>query len=193
MAYRSSLGPGHILHGQLTEAQAATQERLKSRHPFVPAARKLLHNLYELGIRAAQWTNLTWETKYSKSMSALIGYIPRISTRSIGMSLARTAWVKLKRLRTGVGRFGSSMHKCSLASSAKCECDASEQTAEHIILTCLIHRASRGTMGLTVLHDETRCWAAGLTPSLPASEPSNTTAGWNGRRINPRSPSFFCV
>ena len=57
---RSSLDPDHILHGQQTESQAASKERLKSRCPFVPATRKLLHNLSELGIRAAQWTNLTW-------------------------------------------------------------------------------------------------------------------------------------
>ena len=63
-------------------------------------------------------------------------YIPRVSTRPIGMSLTRTAWVKLNRLRTGVGRFKLSMHKWGLAFSAKCECGASEQTADHIILTC---------------------------------------------------------
>ena len=161
LANYSSLEPGHILHGQLTEPQAASKERLKSRHPFVPAARKLLHNLSELGIRAAQWTNFTWDTEYSKSMSALGVYIPRVSTRPIGMSLTRTAWVKLNRLRTGVGRFGLSMLKWDLGSSAKCECGASEQTADHIILTCPIHRSARGIMGLTVLDDETR-WLAQL-------------------------------
>ena len=114
--------------------QAASKERLKSRRPFVSAARKLLHNLSELGIRAAQWTNLTWDTEHSKSMSALGVYIPGVSTRPIGMSLTRTAGVKLNRLRTGVGCFGSSMHKWGLAFSAKCECGASEQTVDHIIL-----------------------------------------------------------
>ena len=64
-------------------------------------------------------------------MSAFGVYISRVSTRPIGMSLTRTAWVKLNRLRTGVGRFGSSMHKWGLASSAKCECGASEQTEPH--------------------------------------------------------------
>ena len=58
----SSSDPGHIMHGQLTESQTASKERLKSRHPFVPAARKVLRNLSELSIRAAQWTNLTWDT-----------------------------------------------------------------------------------------------------------------------------------
>ena len=166
LANRSSLDPGRILHGQLTEQRAASKERLKSRHPFNPAARKLLHNLSELGIRVAQWTNLTWDTEHSKSMSALGVYIPRVSTRLIGMNLTTTAWVKLSRLRTGVGRFGSSMHKWRLASSAKCESGASEQTADHIILICPTHRAPRGIMGLTVWDDKTRCWLNSITASI---------------------------
>ena len=72
--------------------------------------------------------------RVSKSMSAIGVYIPRVSTRPIGMSLTRTAWVNLNRPRTGVGRFGSSMHKWGLAPSEKCECGASKQTADHITL-----------------------------------------------------------
>ena len=133
LANRSSLDPGHILHGQLTEPLAASKEKLKSRHPFVSAARKLLHNLSELSNHAAQSTNLTWDTEYSKSMSALGVFIPSVSTRPIAMSLTRTVWVKLNRRRTSVGRFGSSMHKWGLAPSAKCECGARKQTADHIV------------------------------------------------------------
>ena len=49
--------------------------------------------------------------------------------------------VKLNRLRTGVGRFHSSMHKWSLAPSPNCECSASEQTAVHVLTACPIHWA----------------------------------------------------
>ena len=166
LANRSCIDSGYILHGQLTEPQAASNERLKSRRSFVPAVRKLLHNFSELGIRAAQWTNLTWDTEYSKSMSALCACIPKVSTRPIGMRLTRTAWVKLNRLRTGVGRFDSSMHTWGLASSAKCECGVSEQTADHIILTCPMHRALQRIMGLIVLDDKTRCWLNSITASI---------------------------
>ena len=89
-----------------------------------------MHNLSELGIRASQWTNLIWDTEYFKSMSELGVYIPRISTRLIEMSLTRTAGVKLNRLRTGVGRFGSSMHGSGFAGSVKCECGASEKNCK---------------------------------------------------------------
>ena len=112
----------------------------------------------DLGTRATQWANLTRDTEYSKSTPALGVYIPRVSTRPMGMSLTRTAWAKLNRQRIGVGRFGSCMHKWGFASSAKGECGANELTTDHIILTCPIHWASRGIMGLTVSDDETRCW-----------------------------------
>ena len=49
------------------------------------------------------------------------------------MGLPRTPWVKLNRLRNGVGRFHSSMYKWGIAPSPNCECGASEQTADHII------------------------------------------------------------
>ena len=133
LANRISLDLGHIRHGQLTESQTASRERLKSKHPFVPVVRKLLHYLSDLGIRAAQWTNLTGDTEYSKSTSALCVYILRMNSRPVGLSLTRTAWVNLNYLCTSVGRLCSSMHKWSLASSAKCECGANEKTADHII------------------------------------------------------------
>ena len=57
LAKRGTLGLDHILHGQLDGLPDVFRKRLKSRRPFVPAARKLLNDLSKLGIRAAQWTN----------------------------------------------------------------------------------------------------------------------------------------
>ena len=48
LANCSSLDPGHILHGKLTELQTASKEKLKLRQSFVPAVWKLLHNISEL-------------------------------------------------------------------------------------------------------------------------------------------------
>ena len=148
-----------------------------------------MHNLTELGFRAVQWTNLTWNTEYFKSMSALGVYIFKISTRHIGMSLTRTAWVKLNCLRTGIGGFGSSIHQRGLASKGKCECGPSSQTAYYIILACPIHRAPRGRMGVTVWMTKQ---GAGSAPLLPASDLDNA-AGWGDEGVCPRSPFFCCV
>ena len=126
LAYRGSLDPDHILHGLLSGSSDTRQARLRSRRPFVPGARNLLDNLARLGIRASEWTNHKWKTEYCKNVSRLRAFVPKTSARSVGMGLPRAAWVKLNRLRTGVGRFRSPMHKCGLAPSPNCECGASE-------------------------------------------------------------------
>ena len=158
LANRATLNPDHILHEQLVGKQNAHQGRLKSRRPFVPAAQKLLDSLTESDIRAAQWMDYVWNMECLKSASRLNAFIPRASPKPLGMGLPRTSWVKLNRLRTGVGRFHSSMYKWGAAPSPNCECGASEQTADHIISTCPLHRAPKGIQGLLVLDDDTRRW-----------------------------------
>ena len=130
LAYRGSLDPDYILNGLLSGSSDACQERLKSRRPFVSAARNLLDNLAGLGIRASNWTNHKWNAKYCENTSRLRVFITRSSARPVGMSLPRTAWVKLNRLRTGVERFHLSMHKWGLSPSPNCECGASEHARD---------------------------------------------------------------
>ena len=166
LVYRGSLDHGHILHELLAGSPDGYRERLKSRRPFVPTARKLLQDLTELDIRAAQWTDYKWSTEYSECSSDLRAFIPRTSTRSMGMGLPRSSWVRLNRFRAGVGCFQSFMHKWALAPTSNCECGAAEQTAEHIILTCPVHRAPTGIRGLTVLDVDTRCWLSTITASI---------------------------
>ena len=59
-------------------------------------------------------------------------------------------------------------HKFELrnAPTSNCECGAAEQTAEHIILTCLVHRVPTGIRGLTILDVDTRCWLSTITASI---------------------------
>ena len=166
LAYRGSLDPDHILHGLLSGSSDTGQMRLRSRRPFVLGVRNLLDNLARLGIRASEWTNLKWKTEYCEGASRLCAFVPRTSARPVGMGLHRAAWVKLNRLWTGVGRFHSSMHKWGLASSPNCKCGASEQTADHVLIACFIHRAPHGARGLTVLNDKTRCWLNDITSSI---------------------------
>ena len=166
LAHRGSLDPDHILYGLLSGSSETRQVRPRSRRPFVPAARNLLDNLARLGIRASEWRNHKWKTEYCENASGLRAFVPGTGARPVGMGLPRVAWVKLNLLRTGVKRFHSSIHKWSLAPSPNCECGASEQTADHVLTPCPIHRAPHGARGLTVLDDETRCWFNNITASI---------------------------
>ena len=166
LAHGGSLDPDYILHGLLSGSSDNRQVRLRSRRPFVPGAQNLLDNLARLGIRASVSTNHKWKTEYCENASRLRAFVPRTGARPVGMGLPQAAWVKLNRLRTGVGRFQLSMHKWGLAPSSNCECGASEQTADHVLTACLIHRAPHGARGLMVLDDETRCWLNDITASI---------------------------
>ena len=103
LAYCGSLDPDHILHGLLSRSSDTRQVRLRSRLPFVPAARNLLANLARLGIRASEWTNHKWKTEYCENASMLCAFVPETGSRPVGMGLPRATWVKLNRLRNGVG------------------------------------------------------------------------------------------
>ena len=187
LAHRGFLYPDHILYGLLSGSSDTGQVRLRFRRPFVPGARNLLDNLARLGIRASEWKNYKWKTEYYENASRLCVLCPRPVPGLLG--LPRAAWAKLNRLRTGVGRFHSSMHKWGLAPSPNCECGASEQTADHVLTACPIHRAPHGAQGL-------RFWMtkldAGLITPLPASD-SGSAAACRSKRINPRPQSCLCL
>ena len=79
----------HVLDGQLVGQQDAHQGRLRSRHPFAPAAWKLLDCLSDLDIGMKQWTKHKWNADYLAGTSRFRAFIPRISSRPLGISLAR--------------------------------------------------------------------------------------------------------
>jgi len=83
-----------------------------------------------------------------------------------GISLLRRTWVRFNRLRTGVGRFRSCLYKWVMASSAACECGTEEQTVDHVVLQCPIHRPPHWLHGLTVLDDETIEWLLNTCPEI---------------------------
>ena len=129
-----------------------------------------------------QWTKHKWNADYLESTSRVRVLVPKVSSRPIRMSLPRTSWVRFNRLRTGVGRFHSSIYKWVLPQSPNCEGGATEQTTDHFISSCLIHHVPRGTRDLQVLDDATRCC---LTSPLPASN-LGSAAARGGKRIDPR-------
>ena len=91
---------------------------------------------------------------------------PRHRHPPAGMTLLRRAWVRLNRLRTGVGRFPSCLYKWGMASSAACDCGAEKPTVDHVVLQCPIHRPPHGPHGLTVPDDETIEWLLNICPEI---------------------------
>ena len=110
---RVSLDSEHMLHGLLSLVSGSShgrQKRLRFRRPFVSAARNLLNNLAEIGIRASQWTKYRWNMQYCECTSKLRVFIPIISARPVGLS-----WPK----QLGLGSivcgmvFGDSIRPCT--------------------------------------------------------------------------------
>ena len=166
LANRAIHHPDYVLHRQLVGQQDAHQGRLRLRRPFVPAAWKLLGSLSKLDIRVKQLTKHKRNADCLECTSRVHAFILRVSSRQLIMSLPRTSWVRLNCLRTGIGHFHSSMYKWGLAPSPNCKCGATEQTADHVISSCLIYHVPRGTRGLQILDDATRCWLNTTTASI---------------------------
>jgi len=53
-----------------------------------------------------------------------------------------------------------------MAPSVACESDAEEQTVEHVVLQCPIHRPLHGLQGLIVLDDDTIKWLLNTCPEI---------------------------
>ena len=71
LAYRSLMDPKHLPHQLMVDSTTAHKKRLRSRYPFVHAARKLLNKLSKLGFRGAQLTNYKWNMKYTEDQSEI--------------------------------------------------------------------------------------------------------------------------
>ena len=116
LAHRA-MEPGHLLHSALICPPSANARRLKARHPFVTAAQQLIISSDNNNIRAAHWeTDQRWNAEWLDNPTRLRIFIADTNTHPLGMSLPRTAWVRLNRPRTGVGRFRSCSHKKGMAS-----------------------------------------------------------------------------
>ena len=157
----------HLLHHKLFAPSTLEQcRRLKSRHSFVPAAQLLLKHASNLDVNATHWADHNWSVEWKKNSTRLHTFISDVDSHPTGMSLPRRAWVRLNRLRTGVGRFRSSMHKWGMAPSAICECDMENQTADHVISDCPIYSAPNGAQGLRNLDDSTIQWLLNKCPEI---------------------------
>ena len=90
---RRAMEPGHLLHSTLTSPSSADARRLKSRHPFVPAAQHLISSSDNNSIRAAQWADHQWNASGGKTPQDS-NFHPRHRRPSPGTTLPRTAWVR---------------------------------------------------------------------------------------------------
>ena len=100
-----------------------------------------------------QWTKNKSNAEYFKGPS----FHFQVQFKATYNESAQNILGKVHRLRTGVRRFHSSIYKWWLAPSPNCECNAIEQTADHVISSCRIHHVPKRTQGLQVLDDVTQC------------------------------------
>jgi len=98
---------------------------------------------------AVFWADQGWYAEWLENTTMLrTSYShPDVSTHSGEITLPRTVWVLLNRLRTGVVRFRSCLHKWDMTPSAACECGVVDQTIGHVILHCPTHRPPHGLHG----------------------------------------------
>ena len=132
----------------------------------MPAARELLSNLNQLDTRAADRAEHSWSSKWNNCNSRLHHFIYNIDTPPPGMHLPRRSWVRLNHLRTGVGRFRSSLHNRRMVPTAACDCGAENQTAEHILAYCPLFSPPHGITGLVQLDDDTITWLHKSCPDI---------------------------
>ena len=115
-------------------------------------------------VLAQSWVGCRWSGECAIDRTGLIirthpSTSPHIGAMRShqGEDLCREHWTTLNGLRTGVGRYRSSMKKWRLTGSAACECGEPEQTAAHIINSCSLHRPP-SEAGLFEVGPLTRVW-----------------------------------
>jgi len=126
-----------------------------------------LNSVYPKNYSIKQICSLISSTVFSKDFSYVINtIIPDNRTNPPRMTLPRRAWVRLNLFRIGVGRLRSCLHKQGTAPSTACERGVEEQTVEHVVLHCPIHRPPHGFNSLMVLDDEAIDWLLSTWPKI---------------------------
>ena len=157
LSRKAQANEDHLLHRMLQERP--TRARLKSRRPFSQQA----HHLSDLappGVTKQSWLRTRWKDDWLAAPPSRLHNFIRDPHSVPGLDLPRKQWTTLNRLRTGVGRFSSSMLKWGLKDSSVCECGAPEQTVDHILDVCPQHRPPSGREGIVSLDEDTRAWLA---------------------------------
>ena len=124
-----------------------TQPRLKSRRSFATGREGLLSTALP-GETKAHWIARMWSVGWGPSASRLCEYIVSPSKCCPGSDLSWQAWVKLNRLRAGVGHFVADVWGWGLSGSPAWGCGAGRWAANHIITKCPLYLPPGGLHGL---------------------------------------------
>ena len=164
---RRAQDPKHMLHERLLSPLYGKYWQLKFRRPFVPAALDLLNDADAVSTSAAgSWADHKWNTEWQECASRLHGFIADVDSLPSGMHFPRPVWVRLNRLRTGVGLFRSTMRNWGMAPSLACARGADEQTADHLIISCPIHRHPNGAGDLASDDMTLKDWLLNTWPDV---------------------------
>ena len=77
---RRAIERGHLFHSALTCTSSADARRLKSRHPFAPAAQQLISSSDSNHIRVVQWADHQWNPEWADNPTRLRIFIPDTRT-----------------------------------------------------------------------------------------------------------------
>jgi len=156
----------NLLHSALTRPSSANARRLKSRHPFVLYLPCNISSVYLTTAtcvrRSGRITSGVRSGRTAPQDSAFSSLTPAPtppewpSQEEPGYGLTASAPVPDR----------SCLYKWDMTSSAACECGAEEQTVDHVVLHCPIHRPPHGLHGLTVPDDETIEWLLNTCPEI---------------------------
>ena len=147
----------HILH--LVISERPSPARLKSRRPFAEHAHRLLRSTPE-AVSSRSWLSTRWNEEWRAAEHSRLHSFINTPDHVPGQDLPRRQWTTYNRIRTGVGRFGEAMKRWGLKSTSECECGAPNQSVQHIMDDCTMHRPPNGDRGLTDLDEDTRIWLA---------------------------------
>ena len=145
----------HIIH--LVISERPSPARLKSRRPFAEHAHRLLRSTPE-DVSSRSWLSTRWNEEWRAAEHSRLHSFINTPDHVQGQDLLRRQWTTYNRIRTGVGRFGEAMKRWGLKSTSECECGAPNQSVQHIMDDCIMHRPPNGERGLTDLDEDTRIW-----------------------------------
>ena len=118
LAWKAVKHDWHILHD--TTKHALPQCRLKSRQPYNLEAQEMLSVIPENRFKDA-WIVTAWKQEWEASGPTRVHLHTSDPEEGVkGNDLSRKHWTTLNRLRTGIGRYRSSMKKMGLADSVAC-------------------------------------------------------------------------